>query len=99
MSETGYERMKRLTEESRQVWIKHMINLAENYHNDPGHIAKCAFNNGLECAIKEIVGWEKLQEKAFKELPFSNPKEAEREHGNTMRLLAVIKSKLEKACL
>ena len=99
VGETGYERMKRLTEESKQVWQKHLKGLAENYHNDPDHIAKCAFNNGLACAIKEVEGWENLERKIFAELPFANPKEAEREHGNTMRLLAVIKSKLEKACL
>lgn len=49
---------------------------------------------GVKFAIQEIEGWETLLEKAHKELPYSNPKEADREHGNKMRLLATIRSKL-----
>ena len=44
----------------------------------------------------EITEWMTLLEKAHKTTPYSNPKEAEREHGNEMRLLQVIKQKIIK---
>jgi hypothetical protein len=47
-------------------------------------------------AIREIEGWEMLLIKARKEVPYTDEKEADREHGNQMNLLATIKSKLEK---
>ena len=50
---------------------------------------------GLKFAIQEIEGTEALMIKAHSELPYSNPKEAEREHGNLMRVLAVMKSRLQ----
>lgn len=53
-------------------------------------------NSGLLAAIAEIEGWEKLLIKAHETAPYSNPKDAAREHGNTMRLLTVIKLKIAK---
>ena len=70
--------------------------LAENFYRDPEYVAKESHAAAMKDAIREIEGWEMLQIKAFNELPFANPKEAEREHKNTMNLLGVIKSKLIK---
>lgn len=95
-SETGYEKMKRLTAEKQAANLRQLENLATNYYNDPMYIATEAFRKGLHEAVLEIEGWERLQTKAFNELPFANPSEAEREHKNTMNLLAVIKSKISK---
>lgn len=95
MSETGYQRMKRLVSEARERSERELKNLAENYHNDPDYIAKEGFNKGVFAAIKEIEGWESLLIKAHDTAPYANPKEAAREHKNTMNLLGTIKSKLE----
>jgi hypothetical protein len=54
------------------------------------------FNNGLQEAVKEIEEWEQLLELNHKTAPYKYPEEAAREHGNQMRLLAVIKNKLLK---
>ena len=96
MRETGYDRMKRLEFESKRDTLKKLQRLSENYYNDPDHIGREAYLLAMQLAIDEIDGWEKLMTKAHAVTPYANPKEAEREHGNTMRLLAVIKSKLTK---
>jgi hypothetical protein len=58
------------------------------------------FNKALDQAVGEIQGWIDLLEKKHKMLTqdknYSNQAEADREHGNTIRLLEVIKSNINK---
>jgi len=96
MDETGYERMKRLEQEFVLKTKFQLNHLADNYYNDPAHIAKEAYRLAMSIAVDEIEGWENLLIKAHAETPYANPKEADREHRNTMNLLAVIKNKLRK---
>ena len=93
---TGYERMKYHENFNREADELFLKNIAENYYNDPMHIARRSFNEAINIAVKEIERWEALQIKVMAEVPFANPTEAGREHKNTMNLLAVIKSKLIK---
>lgn len=94
-NETGIQAMKRMNEEFMEKVTIELGKIADNYYNDPAYIAKTAYNKGLDVAIKEVSGWESLMVKAFEEITYSNPKEAEREHKNTMNLLGTIKRKLE----
>jgi len=48
----------------------------------------------LKEAVLEVQGWRELTIMAHKECAYSNPKEADREHRNTLNLLGVIESKL-----
>lgn len=55
----------------------------------PGRLA--AFKE----AIAEIEGWEALHVKAHAEFPYADKASADREHANTMRLLACIKGRIQ----
>lgn len=52
-------------------------------------------NRGLQESVEEIRGWKSLLIKAHETTPYANPKEAKREHDNTVRLLDVMISKIE----
>lgn len=93
---TGYERMLKAQAEKIQLRDLFITTLADNYYNDPLHIAKKSYDKGLTTVVEEIEGWQNLLVKALNEIPYANPKEAEREHNNTMNLLNVIKNKLIK---
>lgn len=96
MSETGYEMMKRIRAEKLETSICELERLAEA-HKDTAHfLSEESFKLGLQFAIREIEGTEMLMIKAHTELPYSNPKEAEREHKNLMNILGGIKYRLKK---
>ena len=91
---TGYEMIKKHREDALEQSVKELERLAEAHKDAVHYLSQEAYKMGIKFAIREIEGTEMLMLKAHKELPYSNPKEAEREHGNTMRLLATIKNGL-----
>lgn len=96
MSETGYEMMKRIYSEKLENSIKELERLADA-HKDTSHfLSQEAYKLGIKFAIESIEGTEALMIKAHSELPYSNPKEADREHKNTMNLLGTLKYSLSK---
>jgi len=97
MSEmTGYERMKKHREMKLEQSIKELERLADAHKESSHYLSEEAFKLGLKFAIRQIEGTERLFIKAHKELPYANPKEAEREHKNQMNTLATLKHCLEK---
>lgn len=96
MSETGYEMMKRIRAERLEQSIRELENLADKHKGSSHYLSEESFKLGLKFAIREIEGTELLSIKAHNELPYSNPKEAKREHDNQMNTLAVLKRTLVK---
>ena len=94
MSESGTQAMKRMNAEFMERIQKELVLITDEM--SCGYEASArAYNKGLDVAIDEVSGWKSLMTKAFNEITYSNAKEAEREHKNTMNLLGTIKSKLE----
>jgi hypothetical protein len=48
----------------------------------------------LDAAVNSVAEWMILKQKAYEQGGFSFPKEAEREHGNTMRLLSCVQNSI-----
>ena len=92
--ETGYERMKRIRYEKLESSIRELEQLADQHAGKSHYLSQEAFKHGLMFAIRAIEDTEALHIKAMAEVPYANPKEAEREHKNQMNTLAVIKSRL-----
>lgn len=93
-NETGYDRVKRLRQESFNSHVSELEKLADENKDRIHYLSQEAYKCGIAFAVKEIEGWESLLIKAHEGCPYSNPKEADREHRNQMNLLATIKSKL-----
>lgn len=83
---------------NRQIRLEQSIReleaLADLHSGSSHYLSEQAFKLGLKYAIRNIEETELLHIKAMKELPFSNPKEAQREHENLMNVLAVLKRTL-----
>ena len=91
---TGYEMIKKHKEQALEQSVKELEILAEANKDRVHYLSQEAYKLGIKFAIREIEGTEMLMIKAHSELPYANPKDAEREHGNTMRLLATMKHAL-----
>lgn len=74
--------------------IRELEALADLHGGSSHYLSEQSFKLGLKYAIRNIEETELLHIKAMKELPFSNPKEAQREHENLMNVLAVLKRTL-----
>lgn len=94
MSLTGYEQMKLHRKRELEQSMLELERLANAHQGESHYLSQEAFKLGLKFAIRQIEGTEMIHQKAFNELPFSNPKEAEREHKNQMNTLAVLKKRL-----
>ena len=90
----GYYEIKRQREQALELSIRELEQLADENKDRAHYLSQEAYKRGVSFAVNEIEGWERLLIKAHEGCPYSNPKEAEREHKNTMNLLATIKSKL-----
>lgn len=93
---TGYELMKQHREMDLEQSLLELERLADAHKGSSHYLSQEAYKLGLKWAIRQIEGTEMLYIKAHKELPYSNPKEAEREHKNQMNTLATLKHCLEK---
>jgi len=94
MAKTIYEQMKQHREAVLETSVKELERLADANKDRVHYLSEEAFKLGIKFAIREIEGIEMLHIKAFKELPFADPKEAEREHKNQMNTLATLKHSL-----
>ena len=93
---SGYEIMKRRREAKLESSVRELESLADSIVGRNHFLSEESFKLGLKFAISEIEATERLHIKAFSELPFANPKDAEREHKNMINVLAVLKSILLK---
>jgi hypothetical protein len=86
-----YDEMKKHREMELESSIRELERLADAYKDRAHYLSVEAFKMGLKYAIRQIEGTEMLYVKAHKEIPYSKPKEAEREHKNQMNTLACLK--------
>lgn len=93
---TGYERMKKHREADLEYSTRELERLADNNKDRSHFLSQEAYKLGLKYAIRRIEETEMLFIKAYKELPYANPKEAEREHKNQMNTLEGLKRCLIK---
>ena len=91
---TGYERMKKHREQDLEHSTRELERLADAHKGSSHYLSQEAYKLGLKYAIRQIEGTEMLLMKALKEIPYANPKEAERENQNQMNILGNL-----KACL
>lgn len=94
MGETGYEQMKRHQRQTAEHELFQLETLANQNGHRTHYLSQEAYKLGIKFAIRSIEGTEMLMIKAHKELPYADPVSAEREHQNTMRLLATMKAGL-----
>ena len=87
----GYEMMKKHRADELETSIRELERLADAHAGSSHYLSQEAYKMGIKFAIRQIEATEMLMIKAHKELPYANPKEAEREHGNMMRMLATLK--------
>ncbi len=92
---TGYEMMKKHRADDLEQSIKELERLADNNSHRVHFLSQEAYKMGIKYAIRQIEATEMLMTKAHKELPYANPKEAQREHDNLMRMLGTMKYGLE----
>lgn len=90
-SMTGYERMKKHRQMDLEQSIDELERLADRCKDKSHYLSQEAYKLGIKFAIRQIESTEMLFIKAHKELPYANPKEAEREHNNQMNTLAMLK--------
>lgn len=89
---TGYERMKKYRQQDFDHHIVELERLVEDHKGI--FLSRESYKLGLMFAIRQIEGTEMLHIKAHKELRYSNPQEAEREHRNQMNTLMMLKKSL-----
>lgn len=87
----GYKEMMKHREMDLEQSIVELERLADAHKGSSHYLSQEAYKFGLKFAIRQIEGTEMLYIKAHKELSYSNPKEAEREHKNQMNTLAMLK--------
>lgn len=92
----SYAELKKHREMALEQSILELEILADNYKHISHFLSNESFKLGLAFAIRKIEETEFLFTKAHKELPYSNPKEAEREHKNQMNTLSNLKYTLAK---
>ena len=88
---TGYEMMKKSRQDALEQSILELELLTEANKQSVHYVSQESYKLGLKFAIRQIEGTEALFIKAHKELPYANPKEADREHRNQMNTLAMLK--------
>jgi lactam utilization protein B len=93
---TYYKQIKKHRKDDLEQSILYLERLANANKDRVHYLSQEAYKLGIMYAIRQIEGTELLHIKAHKELPYSNPKEAEREHKNLVSTLAVLKSILTK---
>ena len=91
---TGYEMIKKHRADELETSIRELERLADTHAGSSHYLLHEAYKLGIKFAIRKIEGTEALMIKAHKEVPYANPTEAEREHGNMMRILATLKYSL-----
>jgi hypothetical protein len=92
---TGYESIKKQRTDKLQKSQQELLDLKVRHIDSPDELVDSVYKSGLRYAIEQIDGWERLNTKAHEMCNYTDPKEAAREHGNIMRLLAVIKNGLQ----
>lgn len=83
--------MKKSREEKLIKSFTELEAIAVALSDRPLEMADVAFKLGLKFAIREIEGTEALFIKALEVVPYSDPKEAAREHYNLMNVLGTMK--------
>lgn len=91
---TLHEQIKKHRADTLETSVRELERLADSNEDRAHYLAEEAFKLGLKFALRAIEGSEMLHCKMMKEIKFSNPTEAEREHKNLMNTLASIKQSL-----
>jgi len=91
---TGYEIIKKHRAMRLEQSQKELEALADLHGGSSHYLSQEAFKMGLKYAIRNIEETELLFIKAHKELPYSDPEGATREHNNLMNVLGNLKNTL-----